>query len=399
MRHAFGVAVLCGSALLATDLSAQTAADPKIENVQESLEQTLDRSLREIQQNIERKMAELERRAADRHVDADRLARNMQAPPRPPAVPRVPAVPAVQRDSQRSNGPTQTEHFSRKIKLGNNGSFSISNVSGDIVITAGSGDQVSIEATKSTQGTTEDLAAAEIVVDERAGRVDVRTEYPRGSANPRRNTGVSVDYQITVPSSASVDVHSVSGNVKVTGVQGAVRAGTVSGSLTAASLKNLTSASAVSGDVTLTGAGTDADLRAASVSGNVRANGLKARGLEVESVSGQIVLSDVSCERLTAKSISGNVEYSGTLTSAGRYDINTHSGTVRLTLPSSTGFEFNASTFSGSIRSDLPLTLGGDRGEIRTRGGNNRTIRATFANGSAALNVRTFSGDIVITKR
>ena len=42
----------------------------------------------------------------------------------------------------RNNGPEQTERFSRKVKIGRDGRFSLSNISGDIVVTGGGGDEV-----------------------------------------------------------------------------------------------------------------------------------------------------------------------------------------------------------------------------------------------------------------
>src|SRR5207247_7698495 len=124
--------------------------------------------------------------------------------------------------------------------------------------------------------------------------------------------------------------------------------------------------------------------------------GLKSRAVELSSVSGDVALTGVSCERLAVKSVSGNVEYSGTLAKGGRYEVNTHSGTVRLGLSNNIGFELDANTFSGSIRSELPLTTGVGRDADRRR---RNSIHATFGDGSAILNIRTFSGDIVITRR
>src|SRR5436190_14176425 len=77
----------------------------------------------------------------------------------------------------RDRGPEQTERFSRKVKIGRDGRVSVSNISGDIVVTAGSGDEVSIEAVKRTRGDQARLAAVRIVVEDRAGRVEIRTEY------------------------------------------------------------------------------------------------------------------------------------------------------------------------------------------------------------------------------
>ncbi|MGE5245668.1 MAG: DUF4097 family beta strand repeat-containing protein [Betaproteobacteria bacterium] len=292
---------------------------------------------------------------------------------------------------QGRGGPEQTERFSRTVTLGPNGSVSVSNIAGDIVVNAGNGDTVSIEAVKQTRGDREELGRVEISVDHLPGRVDISTNHIG------RHDRVSVNYTITVPASASVEVHSVSGNVKVTGVQGAVRGETVSGNVVMASTPRLEAAKSVSGDVELTGAAADGDLSASSVSGEVRANGLKARGLQVGSVSGNIVAKDVTCDRLSAKSVSGDIEFSGALMRAGRYEVTTHSGDVRLTLAGGTGFELSAASFSGSIRSDFPLTVAG--GQALRRHGPGQAMHATFGDGSAALNLNTFSGDIVVAKR
>lgn len=294
----------------------------------------------------------------------------------------------------RDRGPEQTERFARKVKIGRDGRFTVSNIAGNITVTGGSGDEVSIDAVKRTRGDAGQLATVHILVEDRAGRVDVRTDHTA------RNDRVSVDYTVTVPASAAVDVKSISGNVKVTTVQGAVRAETISGNVTTASTPKVELAKSVSGDVELSDTSADSELTASSISGNIRARGLKARALDVGSISGDIILSDVTCDRVGAKSVSGNVEYSGALARNGRYDFNVHSGNVRLVLAGSTGFDINANTFSGSIRSDLPLTIGPTTArDERRRFGPGHAIRGVFGDGSAALTVRSFSGDIIITKR
>jgi hypothetical protein len=87
----------------------------------------------------------------------------------------------------RNNGPEQTETFSRKVKVGRDGRVSISNIAGDIKITGGSGDDVTIEAVKRTRGDRGQLGAVQIVVDDRPGRVEVRTEYESDRSYRNRN--------------------------------------------------------------------------------------------------------------------------------------------------------------------------------------------------------------------
>lgn len=299
----------------------------------------------------------------------------------------------------RNTGSEQTERFSRKVKLGRDGRVSLANIAGDIVVTAGSGDEVSIEAVKRTRGGRSDLSGVEIDVIERGGRVDVQTRHTA------RRDRVSVDFTVSVPASASLEVHSVSGSIRVTGVRGAIRAESVSGEVTASDTPKLESAKSVSGDVSIAGVSVDGELTVGSVSGNVTARNVKVHGLDLASVSGDVRITDAACDRLGVKSVSGSIEYAGTIGKAGRYDINTHSGSVRLTLANPPGFELNASTFSGSVRSDFPMTIGGtadrnarDRSGRRV-GNNNRSMRATFGDGSATLTIRTFSGEIVIAKK
>ena len=303
---------------------------------------------------------------------------------------------AVSRVYQGNNGPEQTERFSRKIKIGRDGRFSVSNIAGDIVVTGGSGDEVSIDAVKRTRGSQAGLASVTIEVDAGNGRVDVRT------AHSARTDRVRVDYTITVPASTEVVARSVSGNVRVTTVQGSVRAQTVSGGVTTSGTPKLELAKSISGDVDISDIATDRGLDVTTISGAVRGRNVKARSLDLKTVSGDVVLTDALCDRIDARSISGSIEYSGSLAKRGTYDLTAHSGNIRLTLAESTGFHVAAVTFSGTIRSDLPLTIGGDSDRARgngRRGINRRSIQATFGDGSATLNVHSFSGDIVISKR
>jgi hypothetical protein len=303
----------------------------------------------------------------------------------------------------RNRGPEQTDRFSRKIRIGRDGRLSVANISGDIVVNTGAGDEVTIEAIKRTTGDRDELARVQILVDERPGRVDIRTEHEQyRDRRDRRGDHVSVDYTITMPATASADVHSVSGSLKVTAVRGAVRAETISGDVTIADAPKVELAKSVSGNVTLSGVASDGDLSAGSVSGNVIARSLKVHALDLNSVSGNLRVTDVTCDRLAAKSVSGGVEYDGAITRGGTYDFNVHSGTVRLILADPAGFVLNANSFSGSVRSDLPMTIGGDRDRDRRGRGDimrNRSMRATYGDGSATVTVRTFSGDIIIAKR
>jgi DUF4097 and DUF4098 domain-containing protein YvlB len=181
----------------------------------------------------------------------------------------------------------------------------------------------------------------------------------------------------------------------------------VSGGVTAASTARLELAKTISGTVSVSDVSDGDALTLGSISGGVSARTVKARSLQISTISGQTRLTDVTSDRLTVKAISGGVEFEGPIVSGGSYDVNVHSGTIRLALSNPSGFVLNANSFSGAIRSELPLTIGGST-DVTAAGGRrgrrdsfmtSRAIRATYGDGSATVTVRTFSGDIVITRR
>jgi DUF4097 and DUF4098 domain-containing protein YvlB len=296
------------------------------------------------------------------------------------------ALPAAAQDRR---GDEQTERISRKFKIGATGRLTLSNISGDIALTAGSGDEVTLEAVKRTRGDRSELSSVVIEIDDRPGRVDIRTRHTA------RRDRASVDYTVTVPRDATVDLSSISGNVRAANVQGALRAQSVSGTVVVSGSTNVEFAKSISGDVELTGSAPDARITGSTVSGAVRARDLKTRALSLSAISGNAEVSNVEAERLEVKSVSGDVIFAGAAVRNGRYEFNTHSGNVRLTLAGSSGFELNASTFSGDVRSDLPVTIN----DSRPRRGPGRSVRAVVGDGAATLTVSTFSGDIVIRRQ
>jgi DUF4097 and DUF4098 domain-containing protein YvlB len=295
-------------------------------------------------------------------------------------------------------GPEFTEPFSRTVQLGRTGTFDLQNVSGDIVVMGGGGDDVRIEAIKRVRHPNEAeaktiLSEIDIQVQERSGRVEVRTEYPR-----RRNWSGGVDFNVSVPRDASVTLRSVSGTVKVTNVNGELRAESVSGDIIASAARRLRMVKTVSGNLDISDAEAD-ELAANSVSGDVIISRLKAKGIDAQSVSADLRLTDIEVEHASLRSVSGDVEYAGRLQRNGRYELQSHSGDVRVTPADGRGFAVEARTFSGDVRSDYALTLQTLPGNSLTPNGRNRSVRGSFGDAGATLMLQSFSGDIVIIKR
>jgi DUF4097 and DUF4098 domain-containing protein YvlB len=350
---------------------------------------------------------------------------------------------------ESSQGPQQTEKITKSFKVGKTGSLDLNNFSGDVTVTGDAGEEIIIEAIKRVRAKTAEeakagLDAIQVNIAERGGRVEVRTDYAR------RDIRGAVDYTITVPSGAAVLVRTMSGDVNVTGVKGELRADSISGDVTVTGAGQSVRAKTMSGDVAVNDVTSDGDVAFSSMSGNVTARNIKAKLIEVNSTSGDLNLLDVTCGRATGSTMSGDVEFKGPLAKGGRYELRSHSGNVRLMPTSTTGFEVDASTFSGTFRSDFPVTLrsvgpstmtpptppappppppsptpprttgeqtppppppppappdrpGRTTGERTGRqprpGMPSRSVQGTFGDGSAVLNLISFSGDITIVKK
>jgi DUF4097 and DUF4098 domain-containing protein YvlB len=295
-------------------------------------------------------------------------------------------------------GTEYTESFTRTVRLGRTGAFSLQNVSGDIVITGSGGDDVRVDATKRVRQPSEAeakkiLSAVQVRVDEGSGRIDVRTEYPG-----RRNWSGGVDFQVSVPRDASVNVRSVSGDIRVTNVNGELRAETVSGDVLISSARRVSLVKSVSGNLEISDAEAE-ELRFESVSGDVVVNKLKTNGLDVNAVSGDVRFSDVETGRATLRAVTGDVEFAGRLARNGRYQLQTHSGDVRMIPLDVRGFALEATTFSGDVRSDFTLKLQGTTPSTPPGRRAGRSIRGSFGDGGATLTLQSFSGDIVVTQR
>ena len=308
------------------------------------------------------------------------------------------------RDNRDNNREEQVERTTRTLKLGASGVLALGNIAGDIVVTRGSGADATVEIVKTARGrdvndARELLQLVQVEVTERSGRADVRTRYPSGDEtrrNNRRNVNVSVAYNVTAPSGIRLSIESISGSVKVTDIKGDVSANTVSGDVRISGAARISAAKTISGTVEIADAQTDGALESGSVSGDVILRRVNARRIEASSVSGTVKLDDVQCERVSASSTSGSIAFSGALARNGRYDLNSFSGEIRIVFSGNTGFEVDANSFSGEIRPEVQITTRGSEGGRR---GRRTTLSGTYGDGSAMLDLTTFSGSIVITRR
>ena len=256
----------------------------------------------------------------------------------------------------------------------------------------GSGRDVVIETIKQSRASSEAEAArglqeVQITIDHRGERVVVDTTYPRG----RTPYQLTTPFNVTAPAGTRLNARSVSGNVSVRGITGDVTVDSVSGTVTISEGGRVSQARSVSGEVQLADLKTDGIVAAGSVSGNVTFQRIRARQVTGETVSGRVRADDVTSDGAQMKSLSGPVEFFGPLARNGRYELNSHSGTVRLAVSGDVGFELQARSFSGRIR---PEGL-----SLQSISMNRGSLRATVGDASAVVIAGTFSGDVVVSRK
>jgi hypothetical protein len=298
------------------------------------------------------------------------------------------------RDRKRPDQVEQVERVTRTVRLGPRGWLAISNVSGTIEVRAGGRDTATLEVVKRGRGPSaaearRQLELVDVEILERGDRVDVRTRYRTwGHRHDAR-----VEFTVTVPAGTHLAVRSVSGDIEVSGVTGEVDAEAISGTVRLRDVGRVSRARTVAGDVLIDGARVDGTLEASTTSGRVVVRRVRADRLELASVSGDLEIGDCTVRALVARSLSGQVRFAGALERGGRYEFRTHSGAVDLRLVGDVGFELDAGTFSGPITSEWPLRLAEQR--ARPIG---RSTRGVYGDGSAVVEVTTFSGAVAVRK-
>jgi hypothetical protein len=338
--------------------------------------------------------------AADAQVYPERLSIAVKAR----AI--VEAARTYQRRSRDDNREEQTERTTKVIRLGTDGALALGNISGDITVTRGGGADATIEIVKTARGRTPEdakelLRLVQVETTERNGRAEVKTRYPSGDVQRqynRRNINVSVGYNVTAPAGTRISIDSISGNVKVTDIKGDINANSISGDVRISGAGRIGTAKTISGIVEILDTQADGPVAGSSISGDVVFRRVTARRMDGGSVSGNIKLDDVQCDRVSAQTTSGSVWFSSALARNGRYELHSFSGEVRVMLSGNTGFEVDATSFSGEVRTDLPITTRGNS-QPDSRGRRRTTLTGTYGDGAAVLDLQTFSGSIIISKR
>jgi len=256
------------------------------------------------------------------------------------------------------------------------GVVDLTQVSGDIVVTAWQRGEARVRAYAERGRVRSDLSTS---------RLSLEVESIRGRVGDTR-------FEISVPVGVRVIARSRSGDVSVRGTKGPVQAESQSGDVEVTDATGRVVIESMSGDVHASQL--NGEIRAHSLSGTIEARDLTG-DIRAETTSGDVSLLGVTSRSVVATTVSGEVEYEGNIDNNGRYEFHAHSGDIRLEIPESTSAQFSVETYSGSLDTEFSLTLQpGQRSPSRPR-----RYEFTLGSGTARVVAESFSGDIVLVRR
>ena len=259
--------------------------------------------------------------------------------------------------------------------------------------------EVSINATaqSSNDGLDDKYFQTVLIIKLNANHLEVK--HVPNPAYPE--AGISLRYRIDVPYRTQVTSKVDRGKQTISGIMGPVRAVANRGDIQALYVSRGVQAETSQGNLDLRVVGEHVD--AATGAGNISGERL-AQGITAETGDGDITLMVVGPSAATIKRGTGRIEIGGargSLTaSADRGDIhvkaiphedwrlNSASGTIRLELPPSAGFDLEASTNSGALQME--------RDDVAKTESDARHVHFAVNGGGRHVVAQTLSGRIVI---
>jgi DUF4097 and DUF4098 domain-containing protein YvlB len=212
----------------------------------------------------------------------------------------------------------------------------------------------------------------------------------------------SADIELDVPRAAGLKLETSSGDIRVTEVA-RVDASSQSGSMALSKLRGEVSLNTISGDISVHDSSGVFKLH--TVGGGIDARNLVSTatgdGLAASTVSGEVTLDQVQIQTIKVNTVSGDIDCMSALSRAGRYDLQSISGRIHLSLPSDASFRLSAS-LGGAVKFNSDFKLNYSENQSITGVSNHggfRLIEATNGSGDSLIKVSLLEGSLQISKR
>jgi hypothetical protein len=252
-----------------------------------------------------------------------------------------------------------------RFKVGHKTTVSIANQYGPVSVKPIAGKLVVVTAT---------VYSDKVEIDQHHSgkRVSVLSHLLPG-ATPE--TG-RVDYEVLVPSNATVSIRSATGPVHIEKLNGDV---SLEGATANVEVRDLTSA----------------HVHVRSMDGPVTLTNISDGNVEITSVRGDVIMNAVNVTRLQVNSTSGKINYAGDFGDAGEYILTSHTGDIEATAPAYASFDVTARSEHGQVQNDFPLAP--EHTSFVVRAGS--AFAGTMNKAASSVKLLSFSGKIHLKKR
>lgn len=253
-----------------------------------------------------------------------------------------------------------------RFNVGVKSTVSIINQYGPITVRPSTGNFVVVNATTYSD-------KVEVDQSQMGNRVDVQSHLlPGATADNAR-----VDYEVTVPTDASVTLESVTGPLRAEKLHGDVQAEGANASVDVREISN-------------------SHVHVKTMNGSITLTDIHEGHVEIDSVSGNVTLKSVTGPLVRVSSTSGKILYDGDFGYAGEYRFNSHSGNIEATIPQNASVDVKAQSVRGQVQDDVPLQPKSHTSFLIKQGS---SFAGTINKAASSVWLRTFSGKIHLKKR
>lgn len=270
--------------------------------------------------------------------------------------------------------------FDEKRQVDHDADVVIENLAGTITVVGWDKNEVQVKGRL-------DKKAKELEIKGGGDELFIKVRYPRRVKGNIKGTNM----EIRVPEGCSLTLEGVSSDVDVSKFHGDIAINTVSGEIRIEGETREIEVASVSGQVWIDSK--TSSISASIVSGDIEILG-DTKALEIELVSGQADVKVRELDQFSFNAVSGELDLTAEPTKNASWDLDCHSGELKLYLPGSLDADFDIELFSGDVHNDF-----GPKAERTSKYGPGKELRFTAGNGSASIDISTFSADVKLVKR
>jgi DUF4097 and DUF4098 domain-containing protein YvlB len=205
--------------------------------------------------------------------------------------------------------------------------------------------------------------------------------------NPDQDCDLIVD--VTMPTDGSLDTSSTNGDVTINAIHGRLVVETVNGDVRVIDPGSEIRVTAVNGEIDVDELRGEAELT--TVNGDITLAAGDVQDLKTQTVNGDTQVRSKKVRRLRSQTVNGDITFAGTLEAAARLELESHAGDITVRVPSEPGYVLSLESFSGDIENRATSASA-----TRPQFGPGTHLETTVGSGTARIDARSFSGDIVI---